>query len=340
MTNPRHDYDQFIAGWITRPDGDQGARPQDRMGLMRAGMESTLRDAGLDGEALARELAHFDAAAMRFLRGEPMPRPAAPQPMHVSREPLGLWGSLGNVWISAGLGMGAFGLIAALLMPLKEAGRLDMMQVVVPSAVIALFVFAAGLHAVGNLIRKYREVGVVLFWLPAIIGTTALSSGALILTRLATESMGTDFLPLALPLAALVGSGLVLLSLWLIWRSWKGSVSIEERDGIHPLMALLLAGFSMLFFTIGATVMFGWGSGPSLVVGLLVTSLLMRLFREQEIGWWFAPVVAVPLALFAAELPPSGSAALTVLLLALAAGQWPGRGRFCAIIAARHCSHR
>ncbi|MDP4034167.1 MAG: hypothetical protein Q8P60_15200 [Pseudorhodobacter sp.] len=76
---PRHDYDQLIADWMARAPANQDERPQDHMGFIRRGMESTLHDAGLSAEKLAREMAHFDAAAMRFLNGK-LPK-TAPRPI-------------------------------------------------------------------------------------------------------------------------------------------------------------------------------------------------------------------------------------------------------------------
>jgi len=80
-TSQRHDYDKFIADWMARrqanPDGE---RPQDRIGFIRKGMESTLREADLSAEELAHEMAHFDAAAMRFLSGALASAPAEQAP--------------------------------------------------------------------------------------------------------------------------------------------------------------------------------------------------------------------------------------------------------------------
>ena len=402
---PRHDYDQLIANWMARPQADQGGeRPQERMGFMRSGMESTLREAGFNADELAREMAHFDAAAMRFLNGthasgsvapasaasydfdqsfrdwtqdpknrsgrlaDPANRMGAARAVATASRgkleaelrdagspdadaagelarydeaaarflddegkrwaeesrnwnPLGFWGWIGALWISGSVAVGAFGLISALLLPLRKAGRLDQTAMLVPAAMVSAIVFAAALLMARKLIRDYREVGFVLFWLPMILCSQILGVFPATLTKMLTDSMGPDFLPLALPIAGLTGGGLVLASSWVVWRHWPGRIpNLSARPDIHPLMALLVAGFSVLFFTIGAEKFLEWGYGPSLVVGFLITGLLARIYPTDEITWAFAPVVALPLALLAAEMPPSNLAALTVLGLALAAG--------------------
>jgi hypothetical protein len=402
-TSQRHDYDKFIADWMARrqanPDGE---RPQDRIGFIRKGMESTLREADLSAEELAHEMAHFDAAAMRFLSGalasapaeqaptasydfdqsfrdwaenpenrsgrladpsrrmgsanavvttsrskleaelreEGMPDTAAAgelarydeaaarfldaerqrwsEALKSRKDSLGFWGWVGALWTAGSVAVGAFGLMIALSMPLREAGRLDMTALIWPAAAVSVLVFVAALLMARKLIRDYREVGFILFWAPMILGSQMLGVFPAALTKMVTDSMGPDFLPLALPLAILTGGALVVASLWLMWRHRPGRISHREPVEIHPLTALLLAGFSVLFFTIGARVMFEWGPGPSLVVGFFVTGLFMRMFVDREIGFGFILIVALPLALLAAEMPPGNLSALTILVLALA----------------------
>ena len=326
---PRHDYDQFIADWMARAPADQGERPQERMGFIRTGMELTLRDAGLPADELAREMAHFDTAAMRFLNGTSAPAPTVPAPpqtpsMPDLNEPLGFWRWLGIAWLALNWTTGAAGTLFFLLIPLKNDGGINDRLFYGAPVALALIVFAAAVPFLSNVVRRWRGIGFVLFWLPMILLAYGVAVGPLTLLEGFVKSMGPDFLPLAMPLAAALFAVLALPSLWYAFRRLftRNKLLVEpgEDAGIHPLVAILAVGFCMLFFTIGAQKIWGWGQGPALVVGLLFTGLFIRLFRDHEIGWLFMPVVALPLGLLAADMPPSNLAALTVVGLALAAG--------------------
>ena len=321
-----YDFDQSFRDWTQNPENRLGklARPSARMGAARTvvtasrgKLEAEFRREGLSEAAMAKEMARYDEAAKRFLDEE------GKRWIEETNDanPLGFWGWVGALLISGSVAVGAFGLIIALLLPLQNVGKINQISTIVAAAVAGGFVFAAALLVVRKLIRDYREIGFIMFWLPMILGGQALSIAPATLTKMLTDDMGPDFLALALPLAGLAGGGLVLASLFGIWWYWPGrKPTLPDESEIHPLMTLLLAGFSVLFFTIGAREILGWGSGPSLVVGFFVTGVIIRIFHDGEISWIFVPIVAVPLALLAVEMPPSNLAALTVLALALAAG--------------------
>ncbi|MBZ0262436.1 MAG: hypothetical protein K8F90_17765 [Hyphomicrobiales bacterium] len=329
MQSPRHDYDQIIADWMARPDADEGSGRKAHTGYIRTAMENSMREAGLSADELAREMAHFDAAAMRFLKGAQAAVPAAPTQTQGPSlpdfdEPLGFWRWLGVVWLALGWAEGAAATMASLLIPLNENGEISRSHVYGAAAAIGLIVLIAAVPFLANVVRRWRGIGFLLFWLPMFLFGYGVAVAPLTLLDGFIKSMGPDFLPLALPSAVAVFAVLALPSLWYVFRRLFGRAKplIEpgSDDKIHPLLAILVAGFCVLFFTIGARVMLGWGEGPALVVGIFITGLFIRLYYDREVSWLFIPIVALPLALLAGEMPPSNLAAFTVLGLALAVG--------------------
>lgn len=326
--HPRHDYATLIAGWMNRPEAleDDGISATERIGFMRSSMESVMRESGADDAEVAREMAYFDAAAKAQLAGGPAARsstyrPAARTP--APTKPLGLLRWIAVVYLSGGIAAGAGGSLFVILQPLIDAGRLGLIPAGAAAFVLAVIVGSAAIPAMADTVRRYRGVGFMLFWLPVILFVMALVNFPPLLLKEFTVSMGADFLPLALPLAGALFAALALPAIWLVARRLTARAKPLPQAGdsgdIHPVMALFLTGFSILFFDIGAEKMLGWGPGPALAAGLLVTGLIARIFRDREIGLGFLLAVALPLSVLAAEMPASGLSALTILVLALAA---------------------
>lgn len=357
-----YDYPDLIESWFDSLAKDQQT-PEgiaEHRDIIRSSISRSMADAGLNRDALARELALFDAAAKAFLRAtygdiaarmtvsskasakarKPDPDAAKPPTTHQDAAsahrtpsavaplpgldaPLGAWRWVGVVWLAGGWAAGAGGALMALLAPRLDLGQIGLISFLTAAACLSAIVLAAAIPLLARTVRRYRGVGFAFFWLPMILFSVGLATVPQQLVMQLTNDMGPDFLPLSLPLSFALFAAVAMPSLWLIGRRFRGLVKplteAASDDRIHPVMAVLLSGFSVLFFSTGASVMLKWGPGPALIVGIFVTGIVIRIFRDREIGIAFVLVTAVPLALVATELPPGNLSVLTVLTLAAAA---------------------
>lgn len=357
----QYDYPELIESWFNDLAKDRQT-PEgivEHLDVIRTTISRSMAEAGLDRDALTRELALFDAEARASLPARfgdfatqaispaattapshrKSPKPGSdvtagrkgrqdPPTKRVAQlpgleEPLGFWRWVGVVWLAGGWAAGVSGALAALMAPLLDIGSIKPVYFIIAILSLSVIVLAAVIPMLADTVRRYRGVGFVLFWLPMILFSMGIATVPMQLIVQLTGRMGPDFVPLSLLLSVALYAAAAIPSLWFTARRFFGPrkplTEPGEDDRTHPVMALLLTGFSVLFFSSGAGIMLNWGPEPALVAGIFVTGLIIRIFYDREIGFGFVLIVALPLALLTAEMPPSNLSVLTVLVLAIAA---------------------